>query len=236
MASSPFTPLTASSMLSAMGCEKFHRMPGILLSSVSMAEISSSLSLWKTGRHWFFGLGSTKYSVLKKPVVAGASCGGQSGACHAAEHEKNGEGERSGADADGEDAMVDGPANREAISIAQENHYRVGPFFDAVAEDHKSEDRGNQNREKQRTEQGEGNSPGHGLEEAAFDALQGEDGEIGGDDDGAGVEDRAQDFHYCIADDFQGRFLRARGEAEMADDVFDDDDGAVNDHAEIQST
>ena len=43
-------------MLSAMGCEKFQRMPGILLSCVSIAEISSSLSLWKTGRHLFFRL------------------------------------------------------------------------------------------------------------------------------------------------------------------------------------
>ena len=41
-----------------------------------------------------------------------------------------------------------------------------------------------------RAQQGEGHRPGHGLEQAAFHALQGEDGQIGGDDDGDGVEDR----------------------------------------------
>ena len=70
----------------------------------------------------------------------------------------------------------------------------------------RAQDWSNQDRENQRAEQGEGNGPGHGLEEAAFDALQSEDGEIGGDDDGAGVEDGAQDFHYCVANDLQGRF------------------------------
>ena len=47
----PLTPLTASSMLSAMGCEKFQSTPGIFSSSRSMAAISSSLSSPKTGRH-----------------------------------------------------------------------------------------------------------------------------------------------------------------------------------------
>src|SRR5271170_5765065 len=130
--------------------------------------------------------------------------------------------------------MVDGPADCDAIFIAQENHYGVGPFFYAVTEDEQCENRSDEDREEQRAEQGEGNGPGHGFEEAAFDALQSEDGQIGGDDDGAGIENRAQDFHYGVANDFEERFLRAGGEAEMANDVFDDDDGAVHDHAEIE--
>ena len=39
-ASSPLTPLTASSMLSAIGWEKFQSTPGIFSSSRSMAAIS----------------------------------------------------------------------------------------------------------------------------------------------------------------------------------------------------
>ena len=40
-----------------------------------MAAMSSSLSSWKTGRHASLGLRSTKYSVLKKPVVSVPSSG-----------------------------------------------------------------------------------------------------------------------------------------------------------------
>ena len=42
---------------------------------VSMAAISASLSSPKTGRHFSLGLRSTKYSVLKKPVVSVPSSG-----------------------------------------------------------------------------------------------------------------------------------------------------------------
>src|ERR1039458_8129045 len=75
MASSPLTPLTASSMLSAMGWEKFQMTPGIFSNWRFMAAISSSLFCWKTGRHCSFCLRSTKYSVLKKPVVSVPSSG-----------------------------------------------------------------------------------------------------------------------------------------------------------------
>ncbi len=75
IASSPLTPLTASSMLSAIGCEKFHSTPGILSSSRFIAAISSSLLSWKTGLHSSFGFRLTKYSVLKNPVVSVPSSG-----------------------------------------------------------------------------------------------------------------------------------------------------------------
>ena len=71
-------------------------------------------------------------------------------------HEENGERECGGSDADGQDAMVDGPADGDAIFVAQENHHGVGPFFYAVAEDQKREDRGDHDREDQSAEQGEG--------------------------------------------------------------------------------
>ena len=62
-------------MLSAMGCEKFQITPGIFSSSRSIAAISASLSWWNAGRHCSFGFRSTKYSVLKKPVVSVPSSG-----------------------------------------------------------------------------------------------------------------------------------------------------------------
>ena len=58
-----------------MGWEKFQITPGIWLSRRSMAAINSSLFLPKTGRHFSFGLRSTKYSVLKKPVESVPSSG-----------------------------------------------------------------------------------------------------------------------------------------------------------------
>ena len=58
-----------------MGWEKFHITPGIFSSSRSMAPINSSLFWWKAGRHFSLGSRSTKYSVLKKPVVSVPSSG-----------------------------------------------------------------------------------------------------------------------------------------------------------------
>src|ERR1700722_5046211 len=153
---------------------------------------------------------------------------------YAAEHQESCQGESGGSDGDGEDAMVDGPADGDAIFIAQENHYGIGPFFHTVAEDQQREDRRNHDRENQSAEQGERAGPGHGLEEAAFDALQSEDGQIRCDDNGAGVKNGAEDFHYGIANNFQRRLLQAGRQTEMADDVLDDDYGAVNDHSEIE--
>src|SRR5271165_5676466 len=69
-ASSPFTPLTASSMLSAIGWENPQVTPGIFSTSSSMASISSSLRPRNWGRHSPRGLRSTKYSVLKNPVAS----------------------------------------------------------------------------------------------------------------------------------------------------------------------
>jgi hypothetical protein len=51
----------------------------------------------------------------------------------------------------------------------------------------------------QRAEQREGDGPGHGLEEAAFNGLQREDGQVGGDDDGDGEEDGALHFLRGVA-------------------------------------
>jgi len=74
-ASSPFTPLTASSTLSEMGWEKFQPTPGIFSNSRSMAAIRSSLSCLKTGRHSPLGFEVDKVFVLKKPVVSVPSSG-----------------------------------------------------------------------------------------------------------------------------------------------------------------
>ena len=112
----------------------------------------------------------------------------------------------SGSDTDGEDAIVDGPADGAAIFIAQKNHDGIGPLFYTMAEDQDSEDGGNQNREDQRAEQGEQAVQAMGLKRRPS-TLRRENGQIGGDD-GARVENRAQDFHYGVANDFEASFAR----------------------------
>ncbi len=94
-------------------------------------------------------------------------------------------------------------------------------------------DRGDDDGEDERAQQREGDRPGHGLEEPAFDRLQREDGQIGSDDDAAGEEDRPLHFVRGLANLLRrrARVVRVR---EMADDVFDHHHGAVDDHAEVE--
>jgi hypothetical protein len=56
----------------------------------------------------------------------------------------------------------------------------------------------------------EGHRPGHGPEQPAFHALQREDRQIGGDDDGDGVKHRPLDLMASLADDLRGGFRGAR--------------------------
>ena len=88
--------------------------------------------------------------------------------------------------------------------------------------------------EEKSAEQGETDHPDHGLEEAAFDGLQGEDGQVRGDDHAARIEDGALDFVRGFADLLVGGHALLAGVAEVADDVFDHHHGAVDDHAEVE--
>ena len=90
-----------------------------------------------------------------------------------------------------------------------------------------------QQREQQRSQQGKGHGPRHGAEQAAFDALQGEDGQVGNDDDDAGEKYRLLHFVRRGADHLQKRFL-ALAELGVAQDVLDHDHRAIDHHAEIE--
>ena len=87
-------------------------------------------------------------------------------------------------------AMHNGRANRSAIVPGEPLHHGVLPLFCALAEGDASHHRGDKNGKDQRADQRKGNRPRHRLEEPAFNRLQGEDGQIGGDDDAASKEDR----------------------------------------------
>ena len=108
--------------------------------------------------------------------------------------------------------------------------HSLAPLAKSEAGQHGSDEDG----EDERAEQSEADHPGHGLEEAAFDGLQGEDGQVGGDDHAARVEDGALHFVRGFADLLRWGDACLAAVAEVADDVFDHDDRAVDDHAEVE--
>ena len=94
-------------------------------------------------------------------------------------------------------------------------------------------DRRNENGEDERADQREGDGPGHGLEEPAFDSLQREDGQVRSDDDAAGKEDRPLHLVGRVANLLRG-CARVVLMGKMADHVFDHHHRAVDHHAEVQ--
>src|SRR5580693_3916651 len=71
------------------------------------------------------------------------------------------------------------------------------------------------------------------MEQFSGGTCEGVDGEISGDDDGDGVKNGAVDIASGGEDDFVEFVLLALAQAKFAIDVFDHDDGAVDDDAEI---
>ena len=116
----------------------------------------------------------------------------------------DGDGERAGGDAEGDVAMQDGGADGDAIVVDEPLHDGVMPLFGAFVEERSWPYGSNRDGKDERAEQGKSDGPGHGLEEPAFDSLEGEDGQIGGDDDAASEEDRAQHFVGGVADFLRG--------------------------------
>src|SRR6266481_1687364 len=131
--------------------------------------------------------------------------------------------------------MLDRPLHTGAIFRFQEFHGGIAPFPDAVLEE-KSRENGSDNEGgNQPSEQGKANGPGHRLKQTSFDAFQGENRQISGNDDGSCKEDGPYHFGDRIANSLKGGFLRTGGETKMADHILKDDDRAVDDHAKIQS-
>ena len=94
-----------------------------------------------------------------------------------------------------------------------------------------------QNRKCHGAEKSQRNRPGHGSEQAALHALQREDRQVGGDNDGDGVENRPLHFMAGFADDFGGcprDSAVAIAMGQVTDDVLHHDHGAIHDHAKIQ--
>src|ERR1700694_2919930 len=130
--------------------------------------------------------------------------------------------------------MLDCPANPDTIFLPQKSHDGVMPFTHSATELKEGQHGRNQDRKDQSANQREGDRPCHGLEQAPLDALQREDWQISGDDDGSGIEYGPKHFAHGVANALQGSLLGTRWQAEMPDDVFDDDDGSVDNHPEVE--
>src|ERR1035437_6712824 len=72
------------------------------------------------------------------------------------------------------------------------------------------------------------------MEQPAFYPLQGEDREIRGDDDENGEEDWTLHFVGGIADDLHQRSMLVDMRLDVAQDVLDHHDGAVDNHAKVE--
>ncbi len=72
------------------------------------------------------------------------------------------------------------------------------------------------------------------MEEAAFETSEAEQWDEDQDDEGGGVEDAGADFAGGGGDDFEAWFWLGAGGvfAESAEDIFDIDDGVIDDHAD----
>src|SRR5713226_5141841 len=99
--------------------------------------------------------------------------------------------------------MFNRPPHCDSIFLPQKLHYGVTPFTHSMAKLKEGKDRCNHNREDQRAQESERNSPGHGLEQTPLDALQREDRQISGDDDSPGIKYGPEYFAYCAANALQ---------------------------------
>jgi hypothetical protein len=119
--------------------------------------------------------------------------------------------------------VFNGRANGGAVANREPVHDGVLPLFGALAEQKAGHDGSDENGENECADEGEGDGPGHGLEQPAFNGFQREDGQVGGDDDGAGEEDGALDLNGSLAN-FLGRGAGVVLIGQVADHVLNHDD------------
>src|SRR5580692_1707286 len=129
--------------------------------------------------------------------------------------------------------MIQAPLELFAIAAADALEYAIGLFPDAVLEPVGIEDRNERKGKKESADKGEGHGVGHGMEKPSGGAGEGIDREIAGDDDGDGVKDGAVDIASGGENDVVDFIFLAVAEAELAVDVFDHDDRAVDDDPEV---
>src|SRR5215467_2965926 len=152
----------------------------------------------------------------------------------AAEGKEKSQGKQPASDGKCDRTMPNGPGNHATIASRQVHHYRVLPVLAVFAEQEGGQGRSDYHGKKQRSKQGKHHGPCHGLEQLPFHALQREDRQVSGNDDGDGVEDGPLHLARRRAHLLEDGALVLGVLAEVPDDVFHHDHRSVHDHAEIQ--
>src|SRR5260221_14488015 len=129
--------------------------------------------------------------------------------------------------------MIEAPFEAAGILIANPVEDAIVFFFYAFFETVGSKNRDQGERDQQRTDKREGHGVGHGMKKFTGRAGKGVDRKIAGDDDRDRVENWAIDIARSVQQNFVELVILAMAFAEFAVDVFNHDDGAVNDDAEI---
>src|SRR5271165_6383465 len=130
--------------------------------------------------------------------------------------------------------MIETPIQRAAVGPVEKIEGWILPLVDFPLEEKAAQNRRDEQSKYQRTEQGESYGPRHGAEQAAFDALQGEDRKVGNNDNDARKKHRLLHFVRGHRDRLHERLLPA--ESGVTEDVFDHYNRTVNDHAEVERT
>src|ERR1700676_980182 len=147
--------------------------------------------------------------------------------------EKQSGGEDQGAEEQGHFGMIEAPSEACGIGIADPIEDAIVFFLNAFLEPVGGEDGNNGKSENQRADERKGHGVRHGVEKFAGGASESVDGKVTGDDDGDGIENGAVDVAGGGENHFVELVSLSMTEAELAVNVLDHDDGAVNDDAEV---
>ena len=137
------------------------------------------------------------------------------------------------ADEDSGFGMIETPFEAACVPIANPVENAIVFFLHAVREPVGSEHRNKGERDEERADEREGHGVGHGMKEFSGGAGERVDRKVSGDDDGDGIKNGAVNVAGGVQKDFVELVVLAVALAEFAIDVFDHDDGAVNDDSEI---
>ncbi len=110
---------------------------------------------------------------------------------------------------------------------------RVAPLTHAIAHEPRAQHRQQHQRDDQRADQGEHHRVGHRLEQCAGRSRQHVDRQEADDDHGDRVEQRAVHFSRRLAHDLDDVEMAAFAQGDLAEYVFDHDDCAIDEDAEI---
>src|SRR5882762_2610975 len=129
--------------------------------------------------------------------------------------------------------MIEAPFEAAGILIANPVEDAIVFFFYAFFEPVGSKNRNQSERDQQRTDEREGHGVRHGTKKFTGGAGKSVDRKIAGNDDRDGVENWAIDIARSVQQNFVEIVILAMTFTEFAVDVFNHNDGAVNDDAEI---